>query len=314
MEHSESQLKKFKLTCIRYGAKDVSLFEFTHLGDNPLPTVTAGSHVDVTLSNGLIRQYSLITNFCDEHQFTIAVKREAHSRGGSQWLHDNMQVGDILELSEARNLFPLKKSDKPVLLIAGGIGITPIYSMYQCLKKQGKPLELHYWCRSPEHALFYRELSQDASAHFHWPAANAERPSIEQIVNQYPIDTMVYGCGPARMIEELEAFKQDRISVEHFQAKNNASTDNTACTVVLAKSGREVSVKPNSTILEALINEGVDVMYSCEQGICGACEQTVLKGNVIHQDSVLSAEEHQKRKTMMICCSMSASPRLVLDL
>ncbi len=305
--------REFKLTNIRYGAEDIHLFEFTPTDKAPLSPVEPGSHLDVTLANGMVRQYSLLTSLCDENRYTIGVKREVSGRGGSQWLHEKTRVGDKLILSAPRNLFALKESTKPVVLIAGGIGITPIYSMYKHLKAQQRPVELHYWCRSSEQALFYAELATADDVYIYQASTSTGRPTVTNVVAQCSQEADIYGCGPARMVDELESLNQQRITVERFQAASVSATSE-GFTVILASSGKEVIVDQGQSILEALLDEGVDVMYSCEQGVCGACEQRVVDGEVLHQDSIASAEEHDEHKRMMICCSISASPRLVLDL
>lgn len=309
---------KFKLTKIQYGAEEISLFELTPLDQSPLASISAGSHLDIRLSNGDIRQYSLITPLCNAQQYCIAVKRDTNGRGGSLWLHDKVRVGDIVELSEPRNNFALNASQAPVILLAGGIGITPLYSMYHELKNQGRNVELHHWSHSTAQCLFHQELSTQTDVHLYISEEAAQRPSVTDIAQQSTADTEIYCCGPARMINALDEITPQlgaqRVYVERFQAEAPASTDTDSFTVVLAKSGKEVSVAAGQSILDALRDEDIDVMYSCEQGLCGACEQIVLEGDPIHQDSVFSPEEHISNNTIMICCSTSASSRLVLDI
>lgn len=305
----------FKLTNIRYAAEGVSLFELSPIDKRVLEHASAGSHLDIRFSNGVIRQYSLITPLCSTEHYTIAVKREPSGLGGSVWLHDQVRVGDHLELSDTRNNFQLSHSQAPCVLLAGGIGITPIYAMYHELKSQGRSVELHYWCRSIEQCLFYEALiSQDDVSIY----ISGKRPTITHIVQTAPTEAEFYCCGPTKMISELDQMAPQlgshRVHIERFQAAPSVSTVSDSFTVVLARSGKEIKVTPEQSILEALMDEDIDVMFSCEQGICGACEQTVLEGEPIHQDSIATPTEHDSRKTIMICCSTSASSRLVLDL
>jgi ferredoxin-NADP reductase len=316
MELSEYRVR---LQAIRYGAEDIALYELQTLDAQPLPAVSAGAHVDVSLPNGLIRQYSLVTPLCDASRYVLGIKREANGRGGSQWLHDSAKVGMSLQISAPRNHFALSAKQSPVVLLAGGIGITPIYSMLHNLRAQGRAVHLHYWCRSAEHALFRDTLEGCADVSLHY-SQDAAGPGfgLDDALADLPADAEVYCCGPQRMIDTLDqrtpALGAARVHVERFQAAQAPTTADQAFTVVLARSGSEVSVTPGETILQALLDAGADVMYSCEQGICGACEVKVIDGQPVHCDTVRSADEHSRRNSMMICCSSSASARLVLDI
>lgn len=316
MERSEYRVR---LEAMRYGARDIVLYELQALDHDCLAPVAAGAHLDLQLPNGLVRQYSLLSHLCDGRRYVIGVKREANGRGGSQWLHDSARVGDVLQVSAPRNLFALGAGRGPVLLLAGGIGITPIYSMLQSLRAQGRAVHLHYWCRSPEHALFRQDLEACADVSLHYrPGAGERRASLAEALAGLPADAEVYCCGPQAMIDELDALAPtlgpQQVQVERFQASGAPVTAGQAFTVVLARSGNEVSITPGETILHALLEAGADIMYSCEQGICGACEVKVLEGEPVHCDTVRSADEHARRGSMMICCSSSASGRLVLDI
>lgn len=319
MARSDNSFSEFRLTAIRYGAEGISLFELTPVEDITLPSVSAGSHLDVKLKDDLIRQYSLITPLCDQYHYTLGVKREGSGRGGSLWLHDQLKVGDTVALGEPRNHFALNETSAPVVLLAGGIGITPIYSMYRQLKSAGRPVQLHYWARTAEQALFYQELQGDDQVQIYLNSDDGKpTQNISTIAISASTDSEIYCCGPATMIDELDSLADqlgnERVFVERFQADVPDTSDNEGFTVVLAKSGQEIPVLPGVTILDALRDEGIDVMYSCEQGICGACEQRVVDGTPEHHDSVASAETHRQNGTIMICCSTSASPRMVLDI
>jgi vanillate O-demethylase ferredoxin subunit len=304
---------------MRYGAPDIVLYEFEAMDQADLAPVDAGAHLDVFMPGGLVRQYSLLTPLCDARRYVVGVKREETGRGGSKWLHDSARVGQILEVSSPRNHFALAASDAPVVLLAGGIGITPIYSMLQTLRAQGRAVHLHYWCRSAEHVLFGSALKDQVDVTLHYPdSASAPRASMSDVLEGLTTDNELYCCGPQGMLDELESLAatlgHQRVHLERFQTTAPAATAEQAFTVVLARSGGEVQVNPGQNILQALLDAGADVLYSCEQGICGACEVNVIDGQPVHCDSVRSAEEHARRGSMMICCSSSASSRLILDI
>lgn len=313
MALSDNQPLPVRLSAMRYGARDIILYELEPLSDKvTLPSVQAGSHLDVILPGGMIRQYSLLTHLCNESVYVIAVKREPSGRGGSRWLHDMARIGQVIEVGIPRNHFALVEGESPVLLLAGGIGITPIISMYQTLQEQGRKVKLHYWSQSPAHALFSRLLQEDPDVCLHFGGEN--RLSVSEVLGNYSEAVEIYCCGPARMLDELERCGcSHRLHIERFQA-NNAAINNEQFSVVLARSGAEYVVSPGQSILDVLRDAGVDALYSCEEGICGACEVKVLQGTPCHADSVRSKEEHTRRGTMMICCSGSASASLVLDL
>jgi ferredoxin-NADP reductase len=304
-----------QLSAIRYGAKDTVLLEFTPMSETSLPLADAGAHIDVHLPSGLIRQYSLITPLTNQDVYVIAVKKDAHSRGGSTWLHEHARVGMQLTLSMPRNNFALRTSDAPVALIAGGIGITPIYSLLAALDNTHRQVHLHYWCKSPQEALFINTLGSRNNVSIYY--SNAESTfTIRDLMSTLTVDTEIYCCGPQRMLDELSTVTADRsapVYVEKFGAVEAVAND-AAFTVFLAKSGIEVQVEKGTSILDALKETSADVMYSCEQGVCGACEVNVLDGEPIHRDNVRSEAEHQLKKTMIICCSGCKSDRLVLDI
>ncbi|WP_159659669.1 PDR/VanB family oxidoreductase [Alcanivorax xiamenensis] len=320
MARSEPSTLPVRLQAIRYGAEEIVLYEFEPTTPAALPPVTAGSHVDIGLPGGLLRQYSLITPLCSRRRYVIAVKREEHGRGGSRWLHDSARVGQLFELSSPRNHFEVAPGDSPVLLLAGGIGITPIYSMYEQTRACGRPVHLHYWCRSQKHGLFLEALADRGDVTVHY-AASAEESAgqFATVVQGLSKQTEIYCCGPQGMLDHLEQLGEDlnvmpRIHLERFQAAPASAASNNAFEVTLARSGTQVRVASGQTILDALRDAGADVMYSCEQGLCGACEVRVLEGCPDHRDTVCSAEEHDRRGTMIICCSSSQSARLVLDI
>lgn len=318
MALSEAGICRVRLNGMRYGAQDIVLYELEALDVEDLPPVEAGAHLDLYIPGGLVRQYSLVAPQCDARRYVIGVKREERGRGGSLWLHDHARVGQTLEVSAPRNHFALVDVDAPVILLAGGIGITPIYSMYRKLLDQGRAVHLHYWCRTGEHALFRSTLEGQSGVTLHYSqGVEPGRRSLAHALQGMADDAHVYCCGPQAMLDELEDIAADlgpRLHLERFQAATPAAHAEQPFTVVLARSGTEMAVNPGQSILQVLCDAGVDVMFSCEEGICGACEVRVLEGQPMHADSVQSAEEHDRQGTMMVCCSSSRSSRLVLDL
>lgn len=301
-------------------AKDTRLLELASL-QGPLPPATPGAHIDVHLPGGGLRQYSLVTSLCSATRYVIAVKREATGRGGSVWLHDEARVGTELSIGRPRNNFELDETAEQTVLLAGGIGITPIYAMFERLQQLGRPVRLHYWSRSAEHALFRERLERHPDATL-IHSSGGRAVSAGDVLRAAPPRAEIYCCGPSRMLDECiaNAPRPQHLHVERFAAaaKDQGAPERqdgvAGFTVHLARKKRDIEVAAGETILNTLIAAGIDVAYSCEEGVCGACETTVLEGTPLHRDAVRSPEEHQQRKTFMICCSLSRESRLVLDI
>ncbi|WJR76846.1 PDR/VanB family oxidoreductase [Bradyrhizobium sp. NP1] len=307
-----------RLTSIRFGARDTNLYEFSRMAGGRLPPAVAGSHVDLHLPGGLVRQYSLIQPDDAPTAYLLGVKKDPQSRGGSSFLHDKARVGDMFRISPPRNNFPLVEDAPHVLLIGGGIGITPIWCMWQRLNLLGRSVTLVYACRSRADAVFLAELDGEDGVTFHFDDENAGSVlDIEALLGRMPAGTHAFCCGPAPMLKAFEgaaaSWPSDRVHVEYFTAQAEAATAG-GFTIGLARSGKEVVVSPGETILAALVRAGIDAPYSCEEGVCGACMTTVLDGLPDHRDSVLTAEERAKNTKIMICCSGSKTNRLILDL
>ncbi|SEG80961.1 PDR/VanB family oxidoreductase [Marinobacterium lutimaris] len=307
---------------MRLGARGIHLYELWPEDGSSLPLPAPGSHIDLILPNGLIRQYSLVTPKCTEHCYVIGVKHEPAGRGGSRWLHQELRLGQSLLVGACRNAFELAESDSPYVLFAGGIGITPIYSMYCYLKAQGRQVHLHYWGESAQTMLFHDELAVDADVTLYpktgYPkTGQSARPRLKALAQSLSKDAQIYCCGPGAMIEDLvEVARECGLSDVHYEyfGKIESAAPEGAQQVTLAKSGRVIDVAEDESILEALVRNDVDVMYSCEQGICGACEVRFLEGDPVHMDRVKEASEHTKDRTMMICCSRAGAQKLVLDI
>jgi ferredoxin-NADP reductase len=306
------------LVAIRLAAFDSNLYTLERPDGGPLPPAEAGAHIGFVLPNGLERQYSLIHAEMNPYSYTVCIKRNSLGRGGSKWIHDHLRVGMRLPIDPPRNNFPLNEDAAQTILFAGGIGITPIYCMVRRLQDLGRDFTLHYSCRSRADAAFLHDLACLANVHFHFDdeAGGAFLP-VAELVAAAPSGAHLYCCGPTPMLASFEEATFDRppeeAHVEHFTQKY-ASAMEGGFIVQLAKSGRELVVPPGKTILQVLRDAGIDVTFSCEEGICGACETRVISGEPDHRDALLGPDARRHGNTMMICCSGSKHDRLVLDL
>jgi tetrachlorobenzoquinone reductase len=307
-----------RLIAIRYVARDICTFEFARLDNHKLPAIQAGAHIDLHLPNGLVRQYSISTPGDTLASYALTIKREATSRGGSHYIFDQLKPGALLKISEPVNRFRLHDGTRHSILIAGGIGITPIWAMAQELRAHKRSWELHYACRTRADMAFLDPLQQlpNVSLYFRGEAGAAAL-DLMSIVTQAPKDAHLYCCGPRRMLEAFEEgtndWPPDQVHLEHYTAKEQASIEG-GYVVELARSGTEFKIPPGKSILAVLRDAGADVPYSCQDGVCGACETTVISGVPDHRDSVLTKKEREANKTMMICCGGCRTGRLVLDL
>ncbi|HWG06723.1 MAG TPA: PDR/VanB family oxidoreductase [Beijerinckiaceae bacterium] len=308
-----------RLTAISYAARDTHLFEFRRLDGKSLPPTEAGAHIDVHLPNGLTRQYSLVHADDNPDAYIVGVKLDRAGRGGSLCLHEQVRVGQVLAVSPPRNNFPLAATARESVLIAGGIGITPIWCMIQTLERQARPWRLHYACRSRADAAFLAPLQAFGSrVKFHFDDENDGCFfDIENAVSTAPADAELYCCGPLPMLAAFETASAsrapDQVHVEYFTPKTAAATEG-GFVVALARSHKEFLVPPGRSILSVLRDAGIDVTSSCEEGVCGACETSVIAGTPDHRDNILTEKERAANRSMMICCSGCTSERLVLDL
>lgn len=305
-------------------AKGVCSFQLIASDGRELPEFTAGSHIDVYLPNGLVRQYSLYGNPNDRTCYKIAVLKDPESRGGSRALHELCDEGQTLQVSLPKNHFSLAAPAKKSLLLAAGIGITPILSMAEALSNSGAIFELHYAARSPEQAAFYNYIGASKFAensHFYFSESNAnQRLDLHKLLSGADRECHVYICGPKRFIDAaLSAARElgwasNQLHFELFGAELVKSDSDQTFAVKLASSGQIISVAPDQSVVEALSAAGIEVMVSCEQGVCGTCITGVLEGVPEHKDSYFTAEEQALNNQFTPCCSRSKTPLLVLDL
>ena len=287
-----------------------------------LPRWTAGSHIDIECGGPeLSRQYSLCGDPADAGALEIAVLREDEGRGGSAWVHAHVQPGDRLRIRGPRNHFRMDESISKVILIAGGIGITPVSAMARRAKSLGMHYELHYSGRSRKTMAFLDELAALHGEQLHVYASDeGAHNNLQALLAQPQPDTQIYACGPVRMLAALEAccaaWPADALRTEHFVSALGAldPSKEHAFEVELKDSGVVVSVAAGQTLLAALRAANIDVQSDCEEGLCGSCEVRVLAGQVDHRDLVLTRAERETNARMMTCCSRASDQRLVLAL
>ncbi len=311
-----------RITSCRDEALGVKAFELVHAEGLPLAPVEAGAHIELHLADQLQRCYSLLNAPGETHRYQIAVHLSPDSKGGSKHVHKRWQVGEVVLASAPRNHFPLQESAAHSCLIAGGIGITPLLAMAHRLNALGRSWELHYCARTPAHAAFLDDVQRLAAhsgnaCHFHFDHAPGGAPlNIAALVHSLPQETHLYCCGPKGMLESFEAATADRLErrhVEYFGARNEAALEG-GFTVELARSKLVFNVPAGRSILDVVLDAGIEVPTSCREGICGTCETRILAGEADHRDALLMKEEQEGNRSMMICCSGAKSSRLVLDL
>ena len=302
---------------------DVRIFELRSVDGTALPSYEAGAHIDVTLGNGLTRQYSLCCRQPSGDSYRIAVKRDPNSRGGSEWLHTEAVDGGTLTLGQPRNAFSLRPPTSMHLLFAGGIGITPLLSMAYALHRASQPFTLAYFVRGEGDNAFMDELENGPLAGNVvmlaglTPQDNAAR--IEAMMRAAPATaTTVYTCGPAPFMDAVIAlgaahFGAGSVHKESFGVPSPAAGE-APFTMRLARSGRDIEVPAGRSALACLHEAGIVIDCSCEVGVCGTCRTVVLDGSPEHLDSVLSDAEKQANACFMPCVSRSLTPVLYLDL
>ncbi|MDS0859644.1 PDR/VanB family oxidoreductase [Burkholderia pseudomultivorans] len=318
---TSSSLIDVVVASVRRETADVAVFELRSADGGTLPAFSAGAHIDVHLPNGMVRAYSLCNPQSERDRYVIGVANSRNGRGGSSYMHAGLAVGDELSISSPRNNFPLNEEAEHTVLIAGGIGITPILCMAERLESLGRSWELVYCARTRAQAAFIEQLSGDAFAkkvRFVFDGEpGAQMLDIRSLVETMPESTHLYCCGPQPMLDAFEAATAGRpegtVHLEYFSAKE-APANEGGFTVRLARSQKEFRVKQGETILDALLEMKVPVSYSCLEGTCGECLTPVLCGTPDHRDVYLSKDEHDANDQMTICCSGSKSPLLVLDL
>jgi vanillate O-demethylase ferredoxin subunit len=305
-------------------AQDICSFELVAVDGGPLPAFTAGAHVDVQLPGGISRSYSLCNDPQETQRYLLGVLRDPASRGGSRAMHDTVQEGDVLQISAPKNHFPLAPGAQRSLLLAGGIGVTPLLAMAEQLAHAQADFELHYCSRSAQRTAFRERLAASAFAdkvEFHFDdAAPAQKFDLMQLLAAPQAGVHLYVCGPKGFMDAVlisaraQGWPAEQLHHEFFSAEVLTSDSDASFEIKLASSGRIVMVPKDKTVTQALAEAGVDILMSCEQGVCGTCLTRVLDGVPDHRDSYLTPEEQAANDQFLPCCSRAKTPQLVLDL
>jgi phthalate 4,5-dioxygenase reductase subunit len=300
-------------------AEGIFGFELRDPAGGDLPAFTAGAHVQVRSPHGLVRKYSLCNDPAERRRYLIAVKRDPAGSGGSVDLVDNASAGTRLEVSAPHNSFELSPRARSFLLIAGGIGITPILAKARALNADGRPYTLCYLTRSPQSTAFLDELSGPAFAGkvvIHHDGGDPQRSFDLWPLLEKPGAAHIHCCGPRPLLEGVRDmtghWPAEAVHFESFaDALAAARPDDRTFTVVLARSGAEIEVPPRVSILEAMRARGFAAPSSCESGTCGTCRTRLVEGEADHRDLVLMDEE--KADTIMLCVSRARGARIVID-
>ncbi|MGY4400716.1 PDR/VanB family oxidoreductase [Bradyrhizobium sp. USDA 3315] len=314
---------------IRFEALGVHSYELVDAKGRPLPEVTAGSHIDVHLPNGIVRQYSLSNDPAERHRYVFAVLKDEAGRGGSKALHHNVHVQDVVRIGYPRNNFHLDEAASKYVLLAGGIGITPLKAMCHRLEAIGASYALHYCTKGPEYTAFKDELANSGlqrKVHLHHDGGDYNKGlDIGALLRTHEKGTQIYYCGPAGFMKACSSatahWPKGSVHFEHFaapvlQISSNGATPPVAgldeFDVEIASSGRRVHVAAEQSIVEALTGAGIEVETSCVSGLCGSCKVRYLAGEPDHRDFILSDAE--KETYLTACVSRCRTGPLVLDL
>jgi ferredoxin-NADP reductase len=308
---------------LRFEAQNIISVDLRPMAGQKLVPFQPGSHIDLHLPGNLIRSYSLANDSQETHRYLLGILKEKSSRGGSVYVHEQLRVGMQLTISEPRNNFPLSEEADHSVLIAGGIGVTPILSMAKRLQALGKSFEILALGRSRNAFAFADDIAElKCPVHWHFDDVSNGPPNLYELLHARPpkSNSHYYACGPAAMLEAFETACQTLGYVNHhierFAAVEVKAADDArqSFTVELRKSGKTFEVTHDTNLHQQLILLKINVPFSCEEGICGACETQVLEGTPDHRDMVLSSAEQASNRVMMVCVSGCKSERLVLNL
>lgn len=308
---------------LRFEADDIITVDLRSTNGEELPQFSAGSHIDLHLPNGLERSYSLCNSSEERHRYVVGVLKDRASRGGSRAVHEQLRIGMPLVISTPRNNFPLHEAADHTVLIAGGIGITPILCMARRLRDLGRSHEVLYFARSRKGAAFLGELQKlETPLTVHFDDEQGRPPDLKALLALRPPSNglQLYACGPTPMLDAFEKFSAElghgeNAHIERFTAVAHKPAEDARASFVvqLVKSGKSFVVTPEKSILDTLLDAGIQVEHSCCEGVCGSCETRVLAGEPDHRDSILSASERASNKVMMLCVSGCKSQSLSLD-
>ncbi len=304
-------------------ADDIVSFELASTDGSALPPFSAGSHIDVFIRDGLVRQYSLCNDPSEQHRYLIGVLRDPASRGGSVAMHDDVAEGATLRISAPKNHFALTPAARTILF-AGGIGITPILCMAERLAETHADFELHYCTRSSERTAFQARIAASSFAgkvHFHFDAGPAQQKlDLANVIAQPDAGSHLYVCGPGGFIDHVTSTARNmgwgsaQVHLEYFSAQVRDTSADQPFEVKLASSGQCYTIPADRSIVEVLAGHGIVIPMVCEEGICGTCITRVLEGVPDHRDQYFTPEEQAENNQFTPCCSRARSATLVLDL
>lgn len=302
----------------------ISVFELTSTDGKDLPAFTSGSHIDVHLPSGLMRQYSLCNAATETHRYQIGVLNDPETRGGSKDMHENVLEGMKLKISEPRNSFELDPTAETSLLLAGGIGVTPLLCMAEELSAINADFKMHYCTRTKQRTAFIQRIKNSAYAdkvtHHFDDGGEAQKFDIKSALRARGDKKHLYVCGPQGFMDAVLntardiGWSEDSLHYEYFSAQDLLEDGDTEFELELRQTGKTITVAKDETIVEALAKIGIEVEVSCEQGLCGTCELRVIDGVPDHRDVYLLDDEKAANETFMPCCSRSNTPRLVIEL
>ena len=326
-------LLNVRVRSVRYEAEDINSYELVDPDGGELPPFAAGAHIDLHFGDGRIRQYSLANDPAERHRYVVGILRDRAGRGGSVAIFENAHAGRIVTISAPRNHFPLAKAAQRHLLLAGGIGVTPMMAMLAQLERDNADFLLHYCTRSLQKTAFRELLARTGVAgrvrYYHDGGDPRKGLDIAALLRERPDGTHLYYCGPSAFMRAVEAasahWPKEAVHFEYFTPPTPSVSIaapgapgialNADCPasfqVRLASTGALYDVPNDKSIVEVLREQGVDVETSCESGLCGTCRTRYLDGEPEHHDYVLDDDERDEY--VMICCARSKSSVLVLD-
>jgi vanillate O-demethylase ferredoxin subunit len=302
-------------------ANNMLSFELVASDGGELPAFSAGSHIDVTLPGGLVRQYSLCNSEADRHRYQIGVWKDPNSRGGSLAMHNVVNEGDVLQVGLPRNRFRVPRHTRRALLIARGIGVTPMLSIADCLKAQEIPFAFHYLSALASPGAFRSMIEGSAfaenTAFYHETAEQMLDPA--KVLADPPEDTHLFICGvdwwldPVVALAKKNGWAEEFIHIERFTAKASAPLLDKVFEVKIASTGAVFKIPGDKSVSAFLEENGIKVPTSCEQGLCGTCKVKILEGEADHRDKRLK-DEQRAEGYFLACVSRAKGDLLVLDL
>lgn len=301
-----------------------AMFELADTSGADLPCFSPGSHIDVHTPRGLVRQYSLCSSPTDRRLYRIAVLREDDGFGGSIEMVDHVRCGDVIGISLPRNNFALAMDASESILLAAGIGITPLLSMASALHEAQRSFQLYLFCRSEADAAFVDELRQSEYCTRVRVCIDGGKPNSEHfqdaIVRKPIKGTHFYICGPGAFIDfarhalRVGGRPEEEIHIERFKRPLQEIPPGREFRVVLRNSRREFVIPSDRSVAEVLLANGIEIAVSCQEGLCGTCVTNVLEGVPDHRDFVLSEEDRQSGTVFTPCCSRALTDTLVLEI